>query len=89
MISQHVILKVLTQDKIITGTLNDTTLQNIIVSIKRNRRDKDPQLQPFFSTRNQLPLKNDMLPKDNCIIIPQQKVLEIVHSSHQGKTKQK
>ena len=71
-------------------TCKDTTLQHVIESIQKNNWSK--HLQPYYAIHNQLSIYNNVLLKDNQIIIPKNlrhSVLQIAHSQHQGIQKMK
>ena len=92
LIAQSAVSKALTQQEIKEATANDTILQKLMQNVKTKKWTKDPQLQLYFKIRNQLSIKNSLLFKEKCIVIPlslQQHILNIAHSSHQGETKTK
>ena len=85
MITNHASPKSVPLEQIEKETCKDTTLQQVIESIQKNNWSK--HLQPYYDICNQLSIYNNVLLKDNQIIIPknlQQLVLQIAHSQHQG-----
>jgi len=71
-------------------TAKDALLQKVVTAIKANKWFKD--LKPYFAIRNQLSLHNNVILKDQQLVIPptlQNQILMTGHHAHQGIRKTK
>jgi len=83
----------LTLPTIVQETDNDPIIQRVIDYVKQNNwRKTDKETLPYYKIRNELSVKQGLLLKLNCIVIPhtlQKRILDTVHPPHQGVVKTK
>ena len=96
LVLQNAVPVALTIAEIEDHTAKEETLQKVIESIEKgwkNKSARDPDLEPYSKSRNQLCIAGRLILKENKIVIPkelQQRILQIVHEKHMDivKTKQ-
>ena len=85
--------KFFTLQNIVDETKSDPVLCKVIENVKRNNWLKsDNETRPYYNVRNELSVKQGLLLKQNCIVIPtklKSVILQKIHPPHQGIVKTK
>lgn len=87
MLIDHAVPKDLTLSDIITATHEDDTLVKVQNNINSDKWTKEKNTARYYTLRTQLSVKDDIIMKDNQIVIPsslQHRAIEIAHAFHQG-----
>ena len=75
------------KQEIVEATSNDEMLVNVMQSVITGKWSPERKKSPFFPIRQQLSIKDGILLKQQCIVVPkslQPGVLSIAHKCHQG-----
>ena len=76
--------------EIVEATSKDKDLVEVMKAVSSGRWNVKEKNSPYYKVRLNLSVKEGILLKDNCIIIPKtlrQNILRVAHKCHQGETK--